>query len=57
MGEVLPGGTVYVICASGNRSKRGATILESAGRAAVSVAGGASAWLHAGQEVRRGAAA
>ncbi|MDV2475789.1 rhodanese-like domain-containing protein [Rhodococcus zopfii] len=57
VGEVPAGDTVYVICASGNRSKRGATILESAGRAAVSVAGGTSAWLHAGQDVRRGPSA
>ncbi|WP_443209745.1 rhodanese-like domain-containing protein, partial [Rhodococcus rhodochrous] len=44
----------YVICASGNRSKRGAEILESAGRPAVSVAGGTRAWVSAGREVRRG---
>ncbi|APE11960.1 MULTISPECIES: rhodanese-like domain-containing protein [Rhodococcus] len=52
--EVAPGETVYVICASGNRSKRGAEILESAGRPAVSVAGGTRAWVSAGREVRRG---
>ncbi|MEE2032344.1 rhodanese-like domain-containing protein [Rhodococcus chondri] len=52
--EVLPGDTVYVICASGNRSKQGATILESAGRPAVSVAGGTSGWVRAGQPVRHG---
>ncbi|WP_026061519.1 rhodanese-like domain-containing protein [Rhodococcus rhodochrous] len=52
--EVSPGETVYVICASGNRSKRGAEILESAGRPAVSVAGGTRAWVTAGREVRRG---
>ncbi|SUE16763.1 sulfurtransferase, rhodanese related [Rhodococcus gordoniae] len=54
VGEVPPGETVYVICASGNRSKRGAEILESAGRSAVSVAGGTRAWVSAGREVRRG---
>lgn len=55
--DVPPADTVYVICASGNRSKQGATILETAGRSAVSVAGGTSAWLRAGQAVRRGLAA
>ncbi|MFD6857886.1 rhodanese-like domain-containing protein [Rhodococcus sp. NPDC060090] len=54
VGEVQPGDTVYVICASGNRSKRGAEILEAAGRSAVSVAGGTRAWISAGREVRRG---
>lgn len=55
--EVPPGETVYVICASGNRSKRGADILESAGRIAVSVAGGTLAWIAAGQPIERGLAA
>ncbi|WKN60393.1 rhodanese-like domain-containing protein (plasmid) [Rhodococcus opacus] len=54
VGEVPPADAVYVICASGNRSKRGAEILESAGRPAMSVAGGTRAWLSAGQAVRRG---
>lgn len=54
VGEVPPAETVYVICASGNRSKHGAEILESAGRPAVSVAGGTKAWMSAGQAVRRG---
>jgi len=55
--EVLPGETVYVICASGNRSKRGAEILESSGRSAVSVAGGTTAWLREGHPVHAGPAA
>ncbi len=46
--EVPDGATVYVICASGNRSKRGAEILEGAGRSAVSVAGGTTGWVRAG---------
>ena len=54
LGEVPPGEPVYVICASGNRSKTGARILESSGRVAVSVAGGTGAWLRAGHPVERG---
>ena len=56
LAEVPHDETVYVICASGNRSKRGAEILESAGQRAVSVAGGTSAWLRAGYPVERGPA-
>ena len=39
---------VYVICASGNRSKTAASWMTSAGISAVSVAGGTSAWAEAG---------
>ena len=56
LAEVAHGETVYVICASGNRSKRGAEILESSGRSAVSVAGGTKAWLRAGHPASRGPA-
>ena len=56
LAEVAHGETVYVICASGNRSKRGAEILESSGRSAVSVAGGTNAWLRAGHPASRGSA-
>jgi rhodanese-related sulfurtransferase len=52
--EVADGQTVYVICASGNRSKRGVEILESSGRSAVSVAGGTKEWLRAGHPAERG---
>lgn len=52
--EVPAEETVYVICASGNRSKRGAEILEASGRSAVSVAGGTKGWLQAGHPVDRG---
>ncbi|ELB86421.1 hypothetical protein Rwratislav_45056 [Rhodococcus wratislaviensis IFP 2016] len=38
--EIPAGEVVYVICASGNRSREGARIVEAAGRGAVSVAGG-----------------
>ncbi|MBF6354528.1 rhodanese-like domain-containing protein [Nocardia higoensis] len=54
LADVPSGEIVYVICASGNRSKQGARILESAGRTAVSVAGGTAAWLLAGHPVERG---
>ncbi|WP_139000306.1 rhodanese-like domain-containing protein [Rhodococcus zopfii] len=54
LAEVPQGEIVYVICASGNRSKHGARIAEAAGREAVSVAGGTSAWLRAGHPVERG---
>jgi rhodanese-related sulfurtransferase len=41
--------TVYVICASGNRSLRAARVLSSAGFDAVSIAGGTSAWIGSGR--------
>ena len=47
--------TVYVICASGNRSLRGAASLAAAGIDAVSVAGGTSAWQSAGRPIVVGA--
>lgn len=39
-----PKGKVYVICQSGARSKRAATILKSKGYDVVNVKGGMSAW-------------
>ncbi|MGE5695281.1 MAG: rhodanese-like domain-containing protein [Candidatus Sericytochromatia bacterium] len=48
--------TVYVICASGNRSKQGAEIVESSGRTAVSVAEGTTGWLRAGYPTEPGSA-
>jgi rhodanese-related sulfurtransferase len=39
---------IYVICATGNRSKSGAGLLRSAGFDAYSVAGGTAAWVRAG---------
>lgn len=52
--EVPAGATVYVICASGNRSKRGAQILEESGRTAVSVAEGTKGWIRAGHPAESG---
>lgn len=46
--------TVYVVCATGNRSKVGAELLAYAGLDAVSVAGGTQAWTVIGREVVRG---
>lgn len=47
--DLPDGDTVYVICASGNRSLRGAQILRSVGRKAFSVAGGMSQWTAQGR--------
>ncbi len=46
--EVPEGEPVYVICASGNRSKVGASVLDAAGRRALSVDGGTTGWISAG---------
>jgi rhodanese-related sulfurtransferase len=46
---------VYVICASGNRSRTAAGYLVGVGIDAWSVAGGTAAWLRAGHPVVRGA--
>lgn len=45
---------VFVICASGNRSRAMADYLERAGFDARSVDGGTSAWIQAGHPVVRG---
>ncbi|KAB1117943.1 rhodanese-like domain-containing protein [Micromonospora aurantiaca] len=50
-------GTVYVICASGNRSQVGAELLERAGIDARSVAGGTAAWARAGRSLTQGSRA
>ena len=56
-GEELPAGQpVYVICASGNRSRTAASWLARLGVDARSVAGGTSGWLSAGFPVVRGSA-
>jgi rhodanese-related sulfurtransferase len=57
LSDVPPGEPVYVICASGNRSKAGADILHRAGRDAWSVMGGTGAWAAAGRPVVVGASA
>jgi rhodanese-related sulfurtransferase len=48
------GAPVYVICASGHRSKAGASVLARAGGEALSVAGGTGAWTRAGHRVVTG---
>lgn len=46
---------VYVICQSGMRSMRGASILENAGFTEVyNVSGGTSAWMSAGLKTKKG---
>lgn len=53
-GELTLDGPIYVICASGNRSKLGATLLARAGAAqAVNVEGGTMAWMRAGLPLER----
>ena len=52
--EVPEAHPVYVICASGNRSRTSATVLGVAGRDAVSVQGGTKGWIAAGQPVIEG---
>ena len=48
---------VFVVCASGIRSKAGAGLLLAAGLDAVSVAGGTSAWIQSGQPAEAGSSA
>ena len=52
--EVPAGETVYVICATGNRSLAGADILTDAGRPALSVATGVAGWLRSGRPIATG---
>jgi rhodanese-related sulfurtransferase len=47
-------GAVYIICASGGRSRRAAEFLRGNGVDAVNVAGGTKAWLAAGKPHVRG---
>jgi rhodanese-related sulfurtransferase len=56
-GELPRGRTVYIICASGNRSLRAARALADSGVDAVSVAGGTSAWIRSGRAVTNGESA
>lgn len=46
--------TVYVICASGNRSKLGSELIASIGLDAISVDGGTSGWIRLGRDVVTG---
>ncbi len=57
IGEVPRDRPVYVICASGNRSRAGTAILRRAGVEAYSVAGGTSGWRSAGGRVVGGVGA
>ncbi len=50
-------GPLYVICASGNRSRSATEALRRTGIEAYSVAGGTSAWAAAGREIITGSAA
>jgi rhodanese-related sulfurtransferase len=52
--EFPRGRTVYIVCASGNRSLRAAQALADSGFDAVSVAGGTSAWIRSGRAVVTG---
>jgi rhodanese-related sulfurtransferase len=52
--EVPTDRTVYIICASGNRSLRAAQALVGAAYDAVSVAGGTSGWVASGRPVVTG---
>jgi rhodanese-related sulfurtransferase len=54
LGEVPADGAVYVICATGNRSRWSASELEDAGRLAYSVKGGTMAWARSGRPVVTG---
>ncbi|WP_030577432.1 rhodanese-like domain-containing protein [Streptomyces anulatus] len=54
--RVPEGRTVYVICASGNRSQWAADRLAAVGMDAVSVAGGTRGWAGAGRPVVTGSA-
>jgi rhodanese-related sulfurtransferase len=55
IGDLPKGEPVYVICASGNRSKTAASWLRAAGIDATSVAGGTGGWTGLGRPVVRGA--
>lgn len=54
LGDLPRDEPVYVICASGNRSKTAAGWLRAAGIDAVSVAGGTGGWTGQGRAVVRG---
>lgn len=52
--ELDPHRPVYVICASGNRSRAMTDLLRRAGFDAYSVAGGTQAWIQSGRSVEKG---
>jgi rhodanese-related sulfurtransferase len=51
LSDIESSDVVYVICRSGNRSRRAASMLIAAGCTAVSVAGGTDAWSRSGQPI------
>lgn len=53
--ERFAGEECYVICCSGGRSFKAAEAMNAAGGRAISVSGGTSGWIEAGNEVERGA--
>jgi rhodanese-related sulfurtransferase len=54
LGDLPKSEPVYVICASGNRSKTAASWLRTAGIDAISVAGGTGGWSGQGRPVVSG---
>ena len=54
LGELPNDRAVYVICATGNRSKTAASWMRRAGIDAISVAGGTGGWIRLGKPVIRG---
>jgi rhodanese-related sulfurtransferase len=52
--EVPTAGTVYVICASGNRSAKAVEHYRASGIDAVNVAGGTRGWVEAGHPTASG---
>lgn len=54
IGSFPAGKPVYIVCASGNRSKRAAEYLRANGIDAVNVAGGTKAWRAAGKPCAKG---
>jgi rhodanese-related sulfurtransferase len=57
LGELDRSRSVYVVCASGNRSAAMTDFLVAGGYDAYSVAGGTTAWARAGHPVETGAPA
>lgn len=55
IGDLPKGEPVYVICASGTRSKTAASWLRAAGIDAIAVAGGTGSWAGQGRPVVTGA--
>lgn len=54
MAELDRRAPVYVICATGNRSRAMTDVLRGAGFDARSVAGGTQAWIRSGRPVEKG---